>query len=94
MKKKKMDRLTRESTAAINAGMSYGKWKALHPEGLPEDAPDPIPSVVKRCRICGAPVGKGKKLYCSWDCEHAAAVIRERDAYHRRKHHDHDLGNR
>ncbi len=85
MKKKKMDRLARESTAALNAGMSYGKWKALHPEGLPEDAPDPVPKVQKRCVICGAPVGKGKKRYCSWDCEHAAAAIRERKAYHRRK---------
>lgn len=85
-----MDRLTRDAIIADNMGMSYGKMMALRHEGLipepPENAPDPEPKVYKRCQVCGAPVGKGKKLYCSWDCEHAAANARARDTYHRRKH--------
>lgn len=92
-----MDKIARESTWAINLGISYGNLKALQLEGLlpelPEDAPDPVPKLQKRCRICGAPIGKGRKLYCSWDCEHAAANARAREA-HRRKHYADDDNNR
>ncbi len=36
-KRKKLDRLTRDAIAAQEAGMSYGKWKALHPNTPEED---------------------------------------------------------
>lgn len=36
-KRKKLDRLTRDAIAAQEAGMSYGKWKALHPHTPDED---------------------------------------------------------
>lgn len=93
-KPKRMDRLTRMAIIADNLGMSYGKLEALIHEGLmpeiPEDAPDPVPKLQKRCRICGAPVEKGRKLYCSWDCEHAAANARAREAHRRKRYADND----
>ncbi len=93
-KKQGMDKIARESTWAIILGISYGNLKARQHDGLlpelPEDAPDPIPNEVKQCRVCGAPLRKGKKRYCSWDCEHAAANARARETYRRKHNADYD----
>ena len=60
-----MDRLTRDSIAAQRAGMTYGKWKMLHPHTEEADLPDEIkvprkkeekPRQVKLCKICGKPI--------------------------------------
>lgn len=88
-KKKEMDQLTKDSIAAQKAGMSYGQWKALHPNT--GEAPKPVEVDIERirtCVICGKQfvvgVGKSKK-YCGVECSYEAKRIRCRDAYRRRK---------
>lgn len=74
-----MDRLTRDSTAAIAAGMSYGKWKALHPHTEYGDG-----NKVKLCKICGGIISRSKGrgghnvLYCSYECADDAKRRRDR----------------
>jgi hypothetical protein len=78
--------------AAIRAGMSYGKWKALHPhtpqvEEVPEE---PTGEGYKACMICGkmfstVGVGKATKRYCSQDCYYEAIKLRNKEVYKRRK---------
>ncbi len=78
---KKMDRLTMDSIAAMKAGMSYGKWKALHPH---TDVPM-VDEGLPRCKICGKVIIKRfGKLYCSDICAYEAQKIRARE-YNRRK---------
>ena len=69
-----------DSTAANNAGMSYGKWKILHPHTEDENG-----QMVKRCRICGAilPSKRGchgghNIAFCSYECSMEGKRIRER----------------
>ena len=71
------DRLSLESSMAIAAGMSYGKWKAMqtatdmHAYKMPADQ---IPNVRTRaCQNCGilfslTRQGSGVKKFCSDDC--------------------------
>lgn len=75
--RKKMDRLTRDAIAAQEAGMSYGKWKVLHPHTPDEDdeeemAIDPD-SVVATCECCGEQFVKPRKnkvkRFCSTACQ-------------------------
>ena len=84
-----MDRLTMDSIAAQKAGMSYGKWKAMHPHTGSDYLPD---EDVKLCVICGKPlpttrVGSGgkRKKYCSPGCSYEANVIKNREFYQKRK---------
>lgn len=76
-KRKKLDRLTRDVLAAEAAGMSYGKWKALHPHTPDEDEEeeqemDPD-SVVVNCEYCGERFVKSKnnqtRKFCSANCQ-------------------------
>ena len=76
-KRKKLDRLTRDVLAAEAAGMSYGKWKVLHPHTPDEDEEeeqemDPD-SVVVNCEYCGERFVKSKnnqaKRFCSANCQ-------------------------
>lgn len=75
-RKRKMDRLTRDALAAEAAGMSYGKWKALHPH-TGEDEPAPITNPDVREIVCLNCGGKFIRRhahsvkYCSDDCRHA-----------------------
>ena len=76
-KYKEPDRLSRESSMALAAGMSYGKWKALqsiiylHTDNIPKDE---IPNGRTRaCQTCGilfslTSRGTGVKKFCSDDC--------------------------
>lgn len=41
-RKKPMDNLTRDAIAAQKAGMSYGKYKALHPNTRDDDEKEEI----------------------------------------------------
>ena len=92
-----MDRLTMDSIAAVKAGMTYGKWKALHPHTeedieVPDEIEEPVKEV-KLCKICGEPIinfrvrgsGGRKKLYCSRECAYEAIKERERARYHKRE---------
>jgi endogenous inhibitor of DNA gyrase (YacG/DUF329 family) len=76
-KRKKLDRLTRDVLAAEAAGMSYGKWKVLHPHTPDEDEEeeqemDPD-SVVVNCEYCGERFVKSKnnqtRKFCSANCQ-------------------------
>ena len=77
------DKLDRESKMATDAGMSYGKWKALHPTiyVAVDEQPDPREQV---CQFCGEKFinlyGR-KKLYCDAYCAGRAQSVRgnERD---------------
>ena len=80
-RKKPLDRLTRDAIAAQNAGMSYGKYTALHPHTPDED--DEVEGleqittgmVLATCLHCGQPFEKKRnnnKKYCCADCRNAA----------------------
>ena len=82
-----MDRLTMDSTAAIKAGMTYGKWKALHPHtDLANEVPD---ADVRLCKMCGKPIrnktGGKRRLYCSNECSYEAVAERTRARYHKKE---------
>ena len=89
---KEMDQLTKDSISAEKAGMSYGKWKALHPHTPQvEEVPEvqPTGEGYKACMICGkmfstVGVGKATNRYCSQDCYYEAIRIRSREVYKRR----------
>lgn len=77
-KKQPLDHLTRDVLAAEKAGMSYGKWKALHPNTPEEDdeEEEKAPSsdeVVCNCKNCFQPFVKLKskknKVFCSTVCQ-------------------------
>ena len=75
-RRKKLDRLTRDAIAAEQAGMSYGKWKALQPHTSEEDDEeleiDPD-SVTATCEGCGEQFVKFKwqtvKRFCCSTCQ-------------------------
>lgn len=81
-----VDKLSREATAALNAGMSYGKWKAMQaPVVIPADLTSKT-----ACEHCGklfANRDKRHRKYCDDSCRIAAANRRkyEQKALSRRK---------
>ena len=94
-----VDQLTRDSIAAQKAGMTYGKWKALHyvppveveipkqeVEGPEVKEEDPE----RLCRTCGRPVrGHANRRYCNDACKYEVAKIRQNEwqkAKYRREH--------
>lgn len=84
-----MDRLARDSVAAQKAGMTYGKWKVLHPYTDLEEA---FSKDAKLCEICGKPIpttrvgsGATRRKYCSPGCSYEATVIRNREFYQKKK---------
>lgn len=65
-----MDRLSRNAMLAKQAGMSYGKWKAMQP---PVDATKTIPDGWKACEYCGKPFPpKSHQRFCEYSCREAA----------------------
>lgn len=69
-KKKKLDRLSREASAALAAGMSYGKYKALQkPDVIVPKKPKKL--IEKTCQLCGATFYQSDnrvRKYCSQEC--------------------------
>lgn len=71
-KKEPLDHLTQDVLAAEAAGMSYGKWKALHPHTGSDPAPEP--STGRRiitCANCGKEIvvlTARVRKYCSEYC--------------------------
>lgn len=76
-RKKRLDRLTRDAIAAQKAGMTYGKYKALHPHTPDED--DEVEALERvtpggttgTCENCGATFDKkrySRKRYCCDAC--------------------------
>lgn len=68
-----MDNLARNCMLAKQAGMSYGKWKALQPI-VPIEKKEVIPEDWKKCEYCGKqymPYRKSQK-YCEMYCQKEA----------------------
>lgn len=92
MAKKPPDRLSIESSKAIAAGMTYGKWKALQSAGLiestdyEEELVCDTPGLVLMCKYCGEEFtcpnkkGKGGRQYCTKECAQKAyyKLLKER----------------
>ena len=60
-----MDSLARNAMLARQAGMSYGKWKALQPREEPKEKP--LPEGWVKCQWCGKAIkllNGRKKIYC------------------------------
>lgn len=77
-----MDNLSKDSTAALEAGMSYGQYKALHPHTRHD--PKPITQRNRPCRWCGSQIPSKLHLnvkYCSPECTQAAINARSRNKY-------------
>ena len=66
-----MDRLARNAILARQAGMSYGKWKALQPIVKVEEKP--IPEGWRKCEYCGKAFQKKQgKRFCDIYCREQA----------------------
>ena len=78
----KMDKLAQDAAAALAAGMSYGKWKALHPKtDAVESQDDKIPYGWKMCKHCGEYFrpNTGGQRYCDIQCQKTAHKIKDRE---------------
>lgn len=69
-----IDRLAEDAKAALAAGMSYGKYKALKRENL---LPQTFPTTATAesdlvCAICGKPISLRKRKYCGPECADVA----------------------
>lgn len=74
-----MDNLARNAMSARKAGMTYGKWKALHPITMGEREPTEKECV---CAYCGSIFTKKTKIpqkYCQFYCQNEAAKIRAKE---------------
>jgi hypothetical protein len=73
------DKLAQESTAALAAGMSYGKWKAMqNPVTIQKPPP---PEGWRTCVWCGQPFkpkNKGVQKYCESTCQLQAQTAKYR----------------
>jgi hypothetical protein len=65
-----MDRLARNAMLARQAGMSYGKWKALQPI-IPIEPKKVDESHMKTCPYCGVKFysDKPNRKYCGANCQ-------------------------
>jgi hypothetical protein len=83
-----MDRLAMESTAAWNAGMSYGRWKAMQTPVIPQKKEPEKVGTWYTCEHCGKRFFKADKRprkYCD-ECKYAVVAIGNRERYRRRKY--------
>lgn len=68
MARRKIDKLGRDIKAASDAGMSYGKWKAMQ---NPVKIEPPKVGTKFTCECCGKEFVRydnRQVKYCSWDC--------------------------
>lgn len=74
-KEKVMDRLARNAMLARQAGMSYGKWKALQPI-VPIKPKVVDESKLKTCQYCGVKFESDKpsRKYCGANCQMQANI--------------------
>ncbi len=74
-----MDNLARNAMLAKQAGMSYGKWKAMQPV-VTKTEKAPLPQGWRECEVCGKPYRKhGGQKYCGIDCRKQAYADKERE---------------
>lgn len=85
-KKKEMDNLAKDAASALAAGMSYGKWKALQENPVPEKKTDEIPEGWKTCKRCGKPFNPKSKTqkYCEALCQIETAKEKDRERHNKR----------
>lgn len=89
-KKKEPDKLAQDAAAALAAGMSYGKWKAMQDAVKIEKLSNgEIPEGWKRCRYCGKPFkpkSNRTQYYCEVYCQTEAykEKCREKDRERKR----------
>lgn len=78
-----MDKLAQDAKKALEAGMSYGQWKATQP--IVHHLPRKVPKgqKIKVCKNCGKEFMTSipKKVFCDDNCRRSA----EQKAYHERK---------
>ena len=82
-RKKEMDNLAKDAAAALAAGMSYGKWKAMQDKPVVIEKKEEIPEGWRVCKRCGKPFkvknfGK-RQIYCELACQKAAQRDRDRE---------------
>lgn len=68
-----MDQLSQDAAAALAAGMTYGKWKAL--QGERPETEKKIPEGWQICAHCGKPFKPTtwrKQIYCESYCQKSA----------------------
>ena len=85
-KKKFMDNLAKDAAAALAAGMSYGKWKAIHGDtrDANESIEEPVPEGWRICEHCGKPYkpySRRPQKYCDSVCQQDALRKRDREKY-------------
>lgn len=79
-KKKEPDKLAQDAAAALAAGMSYGKWKAMQGNPVVIKKQEIVPDGWLICKHCGEPFKpktKRKQFYCGAWCQSTAS--RERN---------------
>lgn len=84
-----MDNLARNCMLAKQAGMSYGKWKALQPI-VPYEKKEVIPEGWIKCEYCGNPFKPApRQRFCEMYCRQQAYAERklekQREYYHKRQ---------
>lgn len=80
-----MDNLARDSIAALAAGMSYGKWKALQEQKpiMPRQEKDVYSEFKKKCEWCGTEFMFSRKTqrFCCMSCYHKDYYQRKRKVH-------------
>ena len=91
-KSKKPDYLTLCSIAAQEAGMSYGKYMAMHGYHPPEladvegvEAPQGTPKICPNCGKVFYDSTIKRKVYCSFDCQRTFGDRQAAQRYRDRK---------
>ena len=89
-----LDILALEAAAALQDGVSYGRWKAMGGKVNPV-ADGSLPEGWKTCKRCGKafkPKRGARQIYCSHECQYEVQKERDRDrkreharAYHAKK---------
>lgn len=78
-----MDNLAKNAMLAKEAGMSYGRWKALQYQQQPkkEKKPDEIPEGWVHCEHCKKPFKPKTKhqRFCESNCQQQAFYLRNHE---------------
>lgn len=73
MRQSKHDRLTREAILAVEAGMTYGKWKAAQAKAQQSVTDDGFHKSLVKCPWCGTHFKPNRsQKYCCQDCKRQA----------------------
>lgn len=83
-RKKAPDKLTRDSSAAIAMGISYGKYMAMKPPEKPKPVP-PKKGITRTCEYCGCEFTQydnRERRYC---CEEHRLSMDSRRQWQKRK---------